>query len=103
MNNRFKEGDIVRHFKRETIDQDSTLYLYRIIGIAIHSETKEEMMLYQGLYGDFSYYVRPLDMFLSIVDKKKYPKIKQEYRFEKVELTDKEKEMIHNQRGDIKL
>ncbi len=48
----FKEGDIVQHFKRETVDPATTTYLYRIIGIATHSETREEMMVYQALYGD---------------------------------------------------
>lgn len=89
-----KYNDIVRHFKRESVDNKTSMYLYRIINIGIHSETKEKMMIYQGLYGDFSYYVRPLDMFLSKVDKEKYPNIKQEYRFEKTNLTDDEKEII---------
>jgi hypothetical protein len=94
-NRTFNTGDIVRHFKRETIDStNTTLYLYRIFKIAIHSETKEEMMIYQGLYGDFSYYVRPLNMFLSEVDHTKYPDIQQKYRFEKTILTKEETEMI---------
>ena len=90
----FKKDDIVRHFKRETVSQDTSMYLYRILFVAIHSETKEEMMVYQGLYGDFSYYVRPLSMFLSEVDHGKYPDIKQKYRFEKTILTDNEEEII---------
>lgn len=103
MNNRFKHGDIVSHFKRETVSKNTTKYLYKIIGIVIHSETKEEMMLYQALYDNFSYYVRPLDMFLSLTDKNKYPNIKQNYRFEKIELSEKEKELILKQKPDIEL
>lgn len=78
----FKPGDIVKHFKRETINDDSDRYLYRIIGVARHSETGEKMMVYQALYGDYGAYVRPYDMFMSEVDHKKYPDIKQKYRFE---------------------
>jgi len=38
--------------------------------------------VYRQLYGDNKLYIRPLDMFLSKVDKEKYPNVKQEYRFE---------------------
>ena len=34
-------GDIVKHFKRETIENPATEYLYRIIAFAHHSETDE--------------------------------------------------------------
>ncbi len=47
-------GDIVRHFKRELVDdadRAANKYLYRIIGVATHSETREEMMVYQALNG----------------------------------------------------
>jgi hypothetical protein len=77
----FKAGDIVQHFKRETVDPQTTTYLYKIIGIATHSETRESMMVYQALYGDQGLYVRPLEMFMSEVDHKKYPNIRQKYRF----------------------
>ncbi|MBE5924733.1 MAG: DUF1653 domain-containing protein [Lachnospiraceae bacterium] len=82
----FKPGDIVRHFKRETLNQeqlDANMYLYKIVGIAEHSETKEKLMVYQALYDKEFMCARPLDMFLSEVDKEKYPNIKQKYRFEK--------------------
>ena len=91
--NRIKIGDIVKHFKRETIDfstgVDRNLYLYRIIDIAEHTETKEKLVVYQALYDNdkmgihFGTYARPLDMFMSEVDHEKYPDIKQKYRFEK--------------------
>ena len=86
MENRFKPGDIVQHFKREMLSEEEragNMYLYEIVGVAIHSESREEMMVYKPLYDDGGMYVRPLEMFLSEVDHEKYPEVKQKYRFEK--------------------
>ena len=86
MENRFKPGDIVQHFKREMLSDEeraANKYLYEIVGIATHSETREPMMVYRPLYDDGGMYVRPLEMFLSEVDHEKYPDVKQKYRFEK--------------------
>lgn len=90
---RIHTGDIVQHFKRETVDfstgVDRNLYLYRIIDIAEHTETKEKLVIYQALYDNdkmgihFGTYARPYDMFMSEVDHEKYPNIKQKYRFER--------------------
>ncbi len=81
----FRAGDVVRHFKRETVDPETDIYLYMIVGEATHSETREKMMVYAALYGDGGLFVRPLEMFLSEVDHEKYPEIRQKYRFELVE------------------
>jgi len=85
--NRFNPGDIVQHFKRELLsdeDRAGNMYLYVIVGVALHSETREPMMVYRPLYDDGGLYVRPLEMFLSEVDHEKYPDVKQKYRFELV-------------------
>ncbi len=76
-------GTIVRHFKRETIRNPGINdYLYEIVGLAEHTESKENMMIYRALYGNRKLYARPLDMFMSEVDHNKYPSIQQKYRFE---------------------
>ena len=80
----FKPGDLVRHFKRETADPSTSVYLYRIVGEAEHTETGEKLMIYQALYGDQRLYARLLSMFLEETDHDKYPEIEQKYRFEKV-------------------
>lgn len=79
---KFEAGDIVRHFKRETVDQESSKYLYKIIGTAENTETGQQLMIYRALYGSCGMFARPLEMFLSEVDHEKYPFIHQKYRFE---------------------
>lgn len=82
-------GSIVQHFKRELLETtDNSLYLYKIVEIAEHTETKERLVIYQALYEDtskgihFGVFARPYDMFISEVDHNKYPNVKQKYRFE---------------------
>jgi hypothetical protein len=67
---------VYRHFKG---------MLYYVSEIGIDSETEEEVVIYKQLYPPYKTYVRPLDMFLSTVDREKYPDVKQKYRFELVE------------------
>ena len=63
---------IYRHFKGD---------FYLVLDTALDSETKETMVVYRRLYGDGALWVRPLDMFLSEVDHRKYPDVKAKYRF----------------------
>ena len=64
---------VYKHFKGD---------YYLVEDVATHSETKEKYVVYRGLYGNSELYIRPLEMFLSKVDKVKYPKVEQDYRFQ---------------------
>lgn len=79
-------GDIVQHFKREWVSADTSEYLYKVLAFAQHTETGEKLVIYQGLYAPFKTCARPYNMFMSEVDREKYPDIKQRYRFEKVQV-----------------
>ena len=70
-----RHNEVWRHFKDK---------LYWIVTIAQHTETGEQMVVYQAMYGEEGYYVRPLDMFMSEVDREKYPDVETKWRFEKV-------------------
>ena len=58
--------------------------IYVITDIAIHSETKEPMVIYKNFDNPDLVWCRPLSMFMSKVDHEKYPEVKQIMRFEKI-------------------
>ena len=70
-------GRIYKHFKGDN---------YLVEDIVYDSETHQKMVLYRALYKNGLRWVRPYDMFISKVDKEKYPNVKQEYRFQLQEL-----------------
>lgn len=67
-----KNATTFKHFKGS---------LHKIIAVAKHSETLEDLVIYT--HGD-DVWARPIDMFFETVDKNKYPDIEQVYRFEKL-------------------
>jgi hypothetical protein len=48
------QAGIYRHYKGPE---------YRVFGVARHSESEQQMVVYQALYGDYGLWVRPLEMF----------------------------------------
>lgn len=74
MNRVIKPG-IYLHFKGS---------YYQVLCVAKHTETEQQFVVYRGMLRDREYFVRPLEMFVSKVDRKKYPYCKQLYRFEYV-------------------
>ena len=79
MNREIKIGGIYRHFKG---------FIAKVITVAKHTETGEVLVVYEcngkaiNSNHEDGIYARPIDMFLSEVDHKKYPDIEQKYRFE---------------------
>ena len=69
-------GKRYRHFK---------VGIYVVLTIAVHSESDEPLVIYQTLDRPDFVWARPISMFLSKVDHKKYPDVKQEMRFEPME------------------
>ena len=70
-----KIGEVYKHFKG---------HIVRIVCVAKNTETMEEEVVYYHIKNK-QYWVRRLSMFNSLVDKDKYPDVKQVYRFERYE------------------
>lgn len=75
----FFDEDVIgtyKHFKGNN---------YEVIGEAFDSNSNK-YIFYKALYDtDIKYFIRPYDMFFSLVDKEKYPDCEQEYRFMKMD------------------
>lgn len=76
---RIEVGKTFRHFKG---------HIYKVIAIAYDSESDLEpprkMVVYEDQNNDHKIWVRPYEMFDSLVDKEKYMDVKQKYRFEEI-------------------
>ena len=68
-----KINRIYKHFKGN---------YYLVVDVATDTETNREVVIYRSLYKDMKLWVRDKEMFLSEVDRYKYPDVLQKYRFE---------------------
>lgn len=81
----YRVGSIVRYFKRDILSKEQKAnngYLYKIITFGTNNQTGELMVVFMGLYGSFSTFIEPIDIFSARVNKQEYPDIQQEYRYE---------------------
>lgn len=67
-----KENEIYKHFKGS---------LYQIVTIAVHTETSDKLVVYRSIENPERVFARPLDMFMSEVDRIRHPFVKAKYRF----------------------
>ena len=79
MNQIPQAGEIYQHFKGK---------LDLIVALATHTETGEQLVIYQALYGEFQVFARPLSMFLEKVDAKKYPDAAGKDRFMRIPMAE---------------
>lgn len=70
-----KVGQKYKHFKGHIVQVEM---------LAKDSETLDAVVVYKHIDKD-EYWVRPYDMFNSLVDKEKYPEVEQKYRFEEID------------------
>ena len=75
---RYKDmiGRTYRHFKGG---------MYKVVDIAVHSESSDILVIYRSVDDSTLVWARPLSMFLSEVDRHKYPLVRQRMRFQEVE------------------
>ena len=85
---KIKVGSVYKHFKGNT---------YKVINIGYDSEkydannpNSSRLVVYEDVNKKIVW-VRPYDMFNSLVDKEKYPDIQQEYRFEEIKVYTKKR------------
>lgn len=68
-------------------ENNNILHIYSLpTGEYVHwnNSCSDELVIYMALYDNFKIYGRPYDMFMSEVDRVKYPNVKQKYRLEEI-------------------
>ncbi len=80
----WKEKHTIHVFHHTELESDT--WIFRIGDKYYHPATieKEKLVIYTALYGDRLTYVRPLPMFLSKVDKEKYPNATHKFKLERI-------------------
>ena len=91
-------GQIYKHFKGN---------LYKVLAVAVHTESEEKLVVYQSVDNPDRVFARPLEMFMSDIDRFRYPLIRAKYRFtlvsEPEEETDEPLKRIVNPYGGIRM
>lgn len=59
---------MAKSFKLGEYEHSKSGKKYKVLGVARHSETLEELVVYQALYGENNIWVRPIEMFLEEVE-----------------------------------
>lgn len=88
-----KANQIYKHFKGN---------VYKILGVAVHTENSERLVVYQSVESPEKVFARPIDMFMSEIDRFRYPMIRAKYRFTLIEdvIDDEGKDETQNETQD---
>ena len=95
MNDRMRSQEMAKKCKENMVGKRYRHFkggIYVVTDIAVHSESAELMVIYKSFDNPLLSWARPFKMFVSPVDKQKYPDVKQEMRFEELGNDDAERE-----------
>ena len=73
----------MRKIKNNTLYKHFKGHIYKVLAIGKNSEDLTEMVVYENIK-THEVWIRPYDMFNSLVDTNKYSDVKQKYRFEEI-------------------
>ena len=88
MNERMRSQETAKHYKERMVGKKYRHFkgnVYIVTDIAVHSETSEMIVIYKSSENPLFTWARPFKMFVSPVDKEKYPEVKQKMRFEELD------------------